>query len=538
MLRLVQILIISIALIIGLLNIPILSQNQNIKNYTPQNGLPDSKVLSITQDKAGMIWLACASGIYSYDANKFTAHGEQDGIPNREYKILKTDSLGRVFAFPYNLKDDIVYLDGGTWKKIEITNELDSSLLNTGEVIIRNNSIVILLTSKENFHLFENGQWINYSKKNKFKDLEIYDIDVFKNKLFLSTQKGLIEVVNDSLCNRFNPHSVSLSKSIFTTYIESTGKPNVTDEPRSWMLGQDWLGYIDKGIFTPVSNEIRIPLNLRFNCLLSSDSGKNIFFGSSPRLYSYNISTKTFKLLNKKDGFVSFGATSIFVDREKNTWITSLRGITKIKQSPFVNYFETNGLLENEVTAIEKFKNGAIILGHNEGLTVFRDNHFEKIKFNERITSPAMTPRILDFFNDSDKYIWFAAQLNGIGKLDRNYNLKWFRNEDNLVCNSILRNNDDHILVGTDEGIYNIENGRLTKAHGFENIKFWTRKLFLLDNGTLVICGPMGILLKNSKELIKIKSEDRNSADTYSVYKNSNNEILGRHTIRPIYNSG
>lgn len=81
------------------------------------------------------------------------------------------------------------------------------------------------------------------------------------------------------------------------------------------------------------------------------------------------------------NGFLSDWATSVFTDREQNFWITDTRGINKINNLKVVNYFEKNGLLENEVTAIVETNDGKIILGHNIGLSILTKNQFKTIAF-------------------------------------------------------------------------------------------------------------------------------------------------------------
>ncbi len=64
------------------------------------------------------------------------------------------------------------------------------------------------------------------------------------------------------------------------------------------------------------------------------------------------------------------GASAVLKDYENNIWITSFRGISKIRKTPFKNFNESSGFIEDEVTAITQFNNGEMVFGHNDGLLV------------------------------------------------------------------------------------------------------------------------------------------------------------------------
>ncbi len=106
-------------------------------------------------------------------------------------------------------------------------------------------------------------------------------------------------------------------------------------------------------IQTILVDKFELPLKSHINFIsFHKFNEHNIYFGNQFALFSYSLLNHKLLLLNKKQGFVSNGITSIYQDREDNLWMTAHRGINKIKKSKFKNYYELNGLLENEVTAI------------------------------------------------------------------------------------------------------------------------------------------------------------------------------------------
>ena len=75
-------------------------------------GLSQSTVFSIDQDKRGNMWFATYDGVNKYDGYAFTVyqHNEDDpnSIANDISRIVKTDSQGRVWI---GTRDGLSYYD-------------------------------------------------------------------------------------------------------------------------------------------------------------------------------------------------------------------------------------------------------------------------------------------------------------------------------------------------------------------------------------------------------------------------------------------
>ena len=134
-----------------------------------------------------------------------------------------------------------------------------------------------------------------------------------------------------------------------------------TPDEKLWVLTEKWLGYIHDNHFVLVSNKFQLPHpSIYYYSYVNCDKFGNVFFGNI--WAKYYISPKSDKPipLMSDNGFSSHGATSVFIDREQNVWLTDTRGINKINNLKLINYYKNNGMLEDEVTAIAEMNDGKI----------------------------------------------------------------------------------------------------------------------------------------------------------------------------------
>ena len=58
------------------------AQKYSFVAYSTSEGLPQSQVNSITQDKNGYLWIATLGGLSKFDGKNFTNYAKSDGLLN------------------------------------------------------------------------------------------------------------------------------------------------------------------------------------------------------------------------------------------------------------------------------------------------------------------------------------------------------------------------------------------------------------------------------------------------------------------------
>ncbi|MGH9720083.1 MAG: two-component regulator propeller domain-containing protein, partial [Bryobacteraceae bacterium] len=70
---------------------PAVAQRYSFQQYGPDQGLGNSVIRSIYQDKRGFLWVATENGLCRSDALRFSCYGTTDGLPGSDIgPILET----------------------------------------------------------------------------------------------------------------------------------------------------------------------------------------------------------------------------------------------------------------------------------------------------------------------------------------------------------------------------------------------------------------------------------------------------------------
>ena len=125
---------------------------------------------------------------------------------------------------------------------------------------------------------------------------------------------------------------------------------------------------------------------------LCEDSQGNIWFGSTPGLFCYDVKTKKLSQYTTKDGLPNDVVCGIKEDWDNNLWISTYNGLSKfyIKTKTFSNYFYADGLQGSEFSrnAVFKDSTGDLYFGGMNGVSYFnpRDIVNQQKKIDVHIT--------------------------------------------------------------------------------------------------------------------------------------------------------
>lgn len=81
------------------------------RHYTVKDGLPTNTVNSISQDKAGNIWMATGSGAVRYDGHSFRVFGKPDGLRTEDVFDVIPGTDDRLYLLDYADGLDYLYRD-------------------------------------------------------------------------------------------------------------------------------------------------------------------------------------------------------------------------------------------------------------------------------------------------------------------------------------------------------------------------------------------------------------------------------------------
>jgi PAS domain S-box-containing protein len=344
-------------------------------------------------------------------------------------------------------------------------------------------------TSTMGLFLWHRGEWKHINEKNNLLSNSVNGMAVLGGKLYAATDKGLsvINIYHDGK----DTLKIDIDNSLNQTLrlppgkIKGIGiqyKDKYRDAPlqysRVWLYSHHWLGYFQENRPKMTLYPVDIPLaESKPVVRLVPDYRSGVYVGNRYSINYFNYKTRSWEPISLNSGLISEGANSIFIDFEKNIWISCNRGVNKIASRRFGNLYMKQGLLENEVSALLEYEPGKLVLGHNIGITIYNGNKSRKIALPTKIKTKQRPYRVLDMQSDPKGNVWLALGWAGLAKINprtiRSPGQFTFYGQarglpENVICLWIDQHNH-RLYVGTGQGIFS---RKITKTNKESQQKF------------------------------------------------------------------
>ncbi|WGH75511.1 histidine kinase [Tenacibaculum tangerinum] len=268
------------------------AQNQPLKNYTQNNGLPSLHINKSIQDHTGYLWLASKNGLIRFDGDEFNTYTTKNGLISNNITTVAT-------------RENTLFI--GTDKGLSIKDY-------RGYTNFEGNHINAILTTKNHTFLGTNKgifrvreEYLSPLRTNFQIDLNrINDIAFDGNFYWVATNKALWkidELINPKVLKRIdtdNYTSVLIHQKniIATTY-------------------NNGIQVVSNDKVTPLTTSIKKITGIKKIdnqfWILSEDEGIEILDAG------FNF----VRNINKYNTLATNKITDAFQDNEKNTWITT-----------------------------------------------------------------------------------------------------------------------------------------------------------------------------------------------------------------------
>jgi ligand-binding sensor domain-containing protein/serine phosphatase RsbU (regulator of sigma subunit) len=398
------------------------AQNNNFRKWSVNDGLPNSVVYKIIQDKRGLIWFATESGASSFNGKRFKTYTTKEGLAGNEIRTILEDSKGRLwFATDKGLS---IY-DGYKFRTLNNNNGL------TG------NKVLCLLEDHQHFI------WAGTDDGGLNRITEV-SIDSFSIKCFEEKQ-GLG------------------SNSVFDLFEDKD---------------QDlWIATMNGGLnilkisgnsaeIKVISGESNIPSDLLLS--VAGDAKGNVWIGSYDagafrmKLSDKNTDRIEYEQYNTAKGLNSNSVWDVTVSGDGNVWLGTMdKGISRLSagkgaaQSADVSsYTVDQGLSGNQIYCIFQDRENNIWIGTNgDGVCMLTGEQFSH--YNKRDGLPEN--KIQDVTQDAAGNLWLASSGGGFGKMSFASGVPSFQNystKDGFVSEyassiAVGNENNKNIWIGT-----------------------------------------------------------------------------------------
>ncbi|MEM8486974.1 MAG: two-component regulator propeller domain-containing protein, partial [Bacteroidota bacterium] len=175
------------------------------------------------------------------------------------------------------------------------------------------------------------------------------------------------------------------------------------------------------------------------------------------------------KAMSTEDGLADNRVQSIIEDKNGTMWFGTASGVSTFDGESFTTYGREDGLPHPSVWDIVEDENGVLWFGTQGGVGRF-DGTFQHLPRFDQVF-------VRDLAHDAQGQLWFGTDEGLFVQNGESY--KHFTMEDglpDLLVHSLLFDEDDTLLIGTQEGLAKFADGDLAplSSLAFDDIPIWS----------------------------------------------------------------
>lgn len=507
------------------------SQKYNVELYNTDNGLPQNSVKDIIKDKYGFVWLTTENGIVRYDGNQFQV-----------YKNFPLNSQRFTYFYGRPEKDSI-FTAGDYGRTIllhkKIPKVIDS--VKRFPTLISKDHINYLLYCSNysytrypgiNFYMnFRDGRY--YIKEN---DLTFND---FRSK---AEQHLKIKAIHKNIPRIFTINDMMFFINFITKKVEKIEKGKITNSYNVSLLTD-----INSKIFwSRINNQVFIlNKNTFYTCTyekeqltiskivqmdkVKDDNLISIYYDKWYKKLYLGSSTEGLQIINLHNFVTVKGSPS----KSESVFYSTLPYDRSSVINPYGEIYDRNGIISNK-----KFKNTVpffMAYDHYGNLMVRKDDDLKIYRKTTSYKDFTFVKKFFlkDFFFDAKRYYALVAKRKNDdtpefnGTLDIYNDTSFSSDKKEFLFDSeptkFIQLDQDHILVGTIKGLYDVHIKTNTIHHIIANQELSIRNIIQSKDGNVWVTtlGKGFYLLRNNR-LIKMPYDpDGNISSSHTILEDT-----------------
>ena len=375
------------------------SQQYNFRNYNVEEGLGQSQVYTIHQDKTGQLWLGTrGGGISVFDGFEFRSFTSKDGLPSNYINKITEDSIGRIWVATNN---GICFYDGKNFTTIGFEKSIESPIIR--DIFITSQGI-IYCASNTGIFLITGTKAVIQGKLFGGPKMDATSVYVDqKEQIWIGTDKGFYCLKKDQLID-FSKQSDFMKNSVTTI--------------RRDKKGVFWIGTYGDGLYC--YDNVKF-YRIDYNHELYRQTVLDIHFDEHENpwvatlnggVIHYDKSTKLFTTITENEGLSNNHVRCVTQDYNRNFWFgTSGGGACHYLGKQFTNYDERSGLAGNYIYSILRDKNNQLWIGNSrKGVSILNSDGFTNFSASNQFADV----KVKALGEDLNGNIWLGTDGQGV----------------------------------------------------------------------------------------------------------------------------
>ena len=438
------------------------AQQFNFQHYKVEDGLPQSTVFELFQDKKGYLWIGTeGGGLCRYDGYRFKTYNSTDGFYANLVRKVAQDKQGDLWVAT---NKGLYQIHEG---KIRLVDEIKD-----------NRSIYFM-----NVFVDQKGQiWAGSSGNGLF--------------CIQRSSSGALNVLS------YNVDNGSFSNFIFDIEEDRNGNLWVASFGEGLMIIDKDKKFTSVKFSLPLANEA---------ISIKRINEKEMIFGTrSSGAYIFNCDQP--QMIRQVKGTEGEQVWSVACEQNVRYWVSTKNKGVLCSDSAF-SIGTKQGLATNEILKLLRDRENNLWIGTNSaGLLKFSGNkfiHFTAAEFPElSFTSSFLKDKKGNFYAGSSTGLYYFSFQNGKTKLLKQHSVKDGLNDPNITCMSM--DESGVLWIGTQNGLYKFQDGKFnlkTEADGLAgNI---VNAVYADSRSQLWIGTPAGLsLIKANGEILNISESN------------------------------
>ena len=386
--------------------LPLDAQRLAVETFVDPTELGSTQIRDLAQDGSGRLVLATRSGIRTFDGSSF------EGLPltvqpRLDMAALEIDERGGFWFLPRwpPLRIFRGFPREGTSRIVHRTAvHRDAEMV---DLMIHGDRVVVA-TVLHGLLVRDGESWRSVTAELSRDGLQIFDLERFGDRTAVATDRGLWFLEGLRL-ERARAPELAHAPILALGGDSNAETLMILLEDRILSLDTDGLHELVSGFHVP-----SLRGHLRRGALVRHGS-HTIYFGSPNALYAFDTDRGSVIRLGVDQGLPAEGATALLVDHADQLWVGGDRGFSRVSRR-FANFTSAEGLLEDEVSAALELPSGALLLGHNQGLSLLTEGGVETVGFPRDEGAPAPRDRIMEMTLGPEGAVWLAGVDKGLGR--------------------------------------------------------------------------------------------------------------------------
>jgi serine phosphatase RsbU (regulator of sigma subunit)/ligand-binding sensor domain-containing protein len=373
------------------------AQIYNFKHYTEDQGLAQSFIYDVIQDKNGNIVVGTGDGLSKFNGTRFINYTSRNGLAENIVSCLYEDSIGNLFAGHFQEGLSIIEPNSKV-TKVKLPN---NGTFKIKQILQIHSTKYAIITNGGGIFIFDRvTKEIKSFSENL---LNFTQIEIKESTLYLLQADGIYTC---SVSDFVNHNEKSLKKIIEL----SNGIKFLLDENEITVVDQE------KGLIFYELKEAKV-INT-YNSFFTNSDISDICVSTNGSIWITSNDKSAYKLetedkwnyhtfsFGSNQGLLSDNITSVFSDREGNMWFgTYGSGLYHLTNELLSFYsLHTEDGKNHLAFDMEGLKDSSMVIACDNGLFLFRDNSIQKI--------PAFEKQMFNLLSSYNQAL-FAATQNG-----------------------------------------------------------------------------------------------------------------------------